>query len=258
MKKKIDEEKVSADCLSHFLFCNGALDVIAEPNKNDPPDYWFTIDGFKFAVEITSIVNDQSYLASLKNFIFSLEKQLNHKNQLIGTYQISVTRMPTIPPKNSKHLKSLVNYTCSIIESQYNLRTSKTDIMNDPNGIIQLLKINANGNKLGFDIIPPMKWAHEYQNEYISHIQNAIKTKERKMINNGIDTNSKNNVLILYDALGYGEEEDIKQSFLKVKHINWFHSIFWASAFTNRKNQLYPDEPGREGFMLYSKNRSWI
>lgn len=61
---RIDEEWVSADCLAHYLRnvcrCN---DVQVQKAKDDPPDFWITVDGHTFAAEVTSIVTDAGYRA---------------------------------------------------------------------------------------------------------------------------------------------------------------------------------------------------
>ena len=64
----IDEELVCIDSLLHHLKENlGYLDVLVEREQNDPPDFWVTVSGQKFAAEVTSIVNDQAYIGLCEN-----------------------------------------------------------------------------------------------------------------------------------------------------------------------------------------------
>ena len=58
-------------------------------------------------------------------------------------------------------------------------------------------------------------------------------------------------------AYGYAEGEDAKIALRGVHGYDWFHSIFWARSFTDRTNELYPEEPGRIGLFLYTKEDRW-
>jgi hypothetical protein len=64
-------------------------------------------------------------------------------------------------------------------------------------------------------------------------------------------------ILLLYDAYGYVDADDVGKALLKVHGYDWFHSIFWAESFTARPNHSYPDEPGRTGFFVYTKEERW-
>jgi hypothetical protein len=62
--KRIDEEIVCADSFAcHLKQKCGCNRVEIQRETDDPPDFWLTIDGIRFAVEVTSIADSGSGLA---------------------------------------------------------------------------------------------------------------------------------------------------------------------------------------------------
>lgn len=58
---KIDHECVSVDALVEYLKRYGHQDVqVQREQEHDPPDFWLHVDGTKFAVEETSIVEQKT------------------------------------------------------------------------------------------------------------------------------------------------------------------------------------------------------
>jgi hypothetical protein len=58
---KIDHECVSVDALVEYLKRCGHQDVqVQREQEHDPPDFWLHVDGTKFAVEETSIVEQKT------------------------------------------------------------------------------------------------------------------------------------------------------------------------------------------------------
>jgi len=89
-------------------------------------------------------------------------------------------------------------------------------------------------------------------------MQNAVYEKRKKLLKKGVPDVCPNNILLFYDAYGSAELDDAQKALSKVEGYRWFNSIFWVASFTERQNELYPDEPGRIGTFLYSTNKNWI
>jgi len=65
-------------------------------------------------------------------------------------------------------------------------------------------------------------------------------------------------ILAFYDAYPFTDREDVEAAFKNVTNISFFHSIYWAASFSERNNVLFPDEHGRYGYFLYSKESEWM
>ena len=112
-------------------------------------------------------------------------------------------------------------------------------------------KKGATGGSLG------SKWEGEARAELTELIDDAVRVKRSKLEAKGVSQRCQGSILLLYDAYGYGETEDAKVALQNVPDYGWFHSIFWAASFSDRPNALYPEEPGRTGSFLYTKEDRW-
>jgi hypothetical protein len=178
---KVDHECVSVDSLVQYLKQRcGHQNIQVQREQDDPPDFWLSIDGNRFAVEETSIATE----ATVK-------------------------------------------------------------------GIAIARKKGSTFGRIG------SKWEGEAQDEVAELIQGAVSSKRSKLEKKGVPQQCRDIILLLYDAYGYGDAEDAKIALRNVHGYDWFHSVFWAASFTDRPNQLYPDQPGRVGFFLYTKEDGW-
>jgi len=98
-------------------------------------------------------------------------------------------------------------------------------------------------------------WEGDVQSQLAIMMQQAVDNKKRKLQDKGVG--SQRALLLLYDAFAYAQPVDAVSAMRKVNGYDWFHSIFWAASFFDRKNTTYPEEPGREGIFLYSSNPNW-
>jgi len=59
---RINEEHVCIDSfIQHLREIDKKQEITFYEEPNDPPDFWVTIAGVKYAVEVTSIVTDYGY-----------------------------------------------------------------------------------------------------------------------------------------------------------------------------------------------------
>ncbi len=92
---RIDEELVCIDSLVQYLQAiYGARGVQAEREENDPPDYWVTISGEKYAVEVTSIATYEDYRVRCRKLAEEIEKVSGSNSWLSGNYALSVVCHP--------------------------------------------------------------------------------------------------------------------------------------------------------------------
>jgi hypothetical protein len=256
---KIDEELVCIDALVQRLKeINPHQEVVVCRELNDPPDFWITIGGAKYAAEVTSIVTDEDYAAQCRKLIESVQTELEAESTVEGTYALVVMRCPEIPPRGTTRWHRLVSRTIEAIQSSSGSQSgTKVRLLDDGNGHLALAKCSDDGRAIGLVRTPVAKWEGEVRNELSLLLQHAIDTKRTKIEKKGIPDRCPDVLLIFYDAYNYGDIEDARFALATVQGYEWFHTIFWAASFSDRRNILYPEAPGRGGAFLYSKNSTW-
>lgn len=259
-KNRIDEELVCVDSLAHNLkHLHGCSDVKVHQETNDPPDFWIDVDGLRYAAEVTSIVKDQAYHATCTSLKDMAKKNATDEKVLFGTYCLNIIRHPDLPRRNSKEWVALVSKVLSFIRNTASDKsTEKFSLLNDQQGHLSIQKISADGATVGLIGAPEAKWEGEVHNELQELMQEAITMKRKKLEKKGVPNNCPRIFLVLYDAYGYASAEDAQKTLLCTDGHDWFHSVFWATSFTDRDNILYPGNPGREGMFLYSKINKWL
>ncbi len=255
--RRIDEELVSVDALKHVLCTRcGCKEVHPHRESCDPPDFNVTIDGEPFPTEVTSIVSCQQYHAQCKEFADAIRDRANSRGVLSGKYAFIVSRLPLIPKPTTKDGRQLLEAAVAYVEATRQLTDSaELQLVKDVAGKISIAKVSANGSAIGVLWTPPAMWEGEIQSQLSKLIQQAVDVKQRKLQDAGISSGRA--LLLLYDAYGYGEPKDAAAAMQQVNGYDWFHSIFWAASFSDRKNTTYPDEPGRDGLFLFSTNPAW-
>ncbi len=256
---RIDEERVCIDSLvQHLRGIDGGSSVEAQEEPDDPPDYWLTIGGHRFAVEVTSIVTDQGYDALCRALCDSVEVQNESDFPFVGTYAFNVLRRPDIPKRGSKEWKKLIADAKAGIENLAGSPPdSKVRLSQDANGRIDIFKLDDNGAAVRLCRASEAKWEGEIQGELSQLLRQSIEKKREKIQSKGVLNVCANVILVLYDAFGYGDVENAKRALSNLGGYDWLHSIFWAASFSDRANVLYPSSPGRAGAFLYSKNDGW-
>lgn len=256
--KRIDEELVCMDALVHSLkHHHGYTQVNVQRENNDPPDFWITINGERFAAEVTSIVTGESYRAICRKLYNVIEKRWAEED-FAGKYTLRISRQPELPKYNSPEWHQLVCKAIAFIHATQTVSfTEDTSLMTTAHGHIDIRKITSKGENVG--LVEPLegRWEGEIHIELHQIMQEAITKKYQQLNRKGVQNDCSQIILLLYDAYGYGDSKDAQKALLKAVGYDWFHSIFWAASFTDRSNILSPRNHGREGIFLYSKNKTW-
>ena len=254
---RIDEELVAVDSLKHVLSTRcGCKSVYLEREQNDPPDFTVMIEGESFPTEVTSIVWRQQYHAQCSEFAKAICDRADALGILSGSYAFTTSRFPRIPRPTSKNGRQLIDAAVAYVDATREQGACpEVQLAQDESGKISIEKVSANGSIVGVVWTPPGTREGETQNQLALLIQKAVDDKRRKLQGAGIV--SRRVLLVLYDAFGYAEPNDAVTAIQQVHGYDWFHSIFWAASFFDRKNTSYPREPGREGLFLFSSNPKW-
>lgn len=255
--RRIDEELVSVDSLKHVLCTRcGCKEVYLHREQHDPPDFTVTVDGEPFPTEVTSIVSRQQYHAQCKEFAEAIRDRADSLGILCGKYALKVSRFPHIPKPTSKNGRQLLDAAVAyVVATRQHAVFPEVQLTKDKSGKISIAKVSANGSTVGVLWSGPAMWEGDIQSQLATLIQQAVDDKQRKLQDAGIGP--RRALLLLYDAFGYAEPQDGVAAMQQVNGYDWFHSIFWAASFFDRKNTTYPGEPGREGSFLFSNNPGW-
>jgi hypothetical protein len=255
--RRIDEELVSVDALKHVLCTRcGCKEVHPHREQHDPPDFTVTIDCEPFPAEVTSIVSRQQYSAQCKEFAEAISERTNSLGVLSGKYAFIVSQLPRIPKPTSKNGRQLIEKAVAYVDATRQQGNSpEVQLAKDASGNISIAKLAANGSTIGLLWSAPAMWEGDIQSQLAIMIQQAVDDKRRKLQDAGVGPRKA--FLLLYDAFGYAQPVDAIAAMQQVNGYDWFHSIFWAASFFDRKNSTYPEEPGREGIFLFSNNSSW-
>ena len=257
--KRIDEELVCADALAHCLKHEyGCCHVDVRRETNDPPDFWITIDGEKFAAEVTSIVSNEGYRANCRKLKEAIRQAVKQLDNMTGTYTLLMTHRPELPRHASSEWQSLARRATSFIQATRSVTsTDEYRLFKDGHGYVDIKKVSTEGATVGLLGPVDVKWEGEIQEELCQIMWQRIAEKRRKLEKKGVPDKCPQIMLLLYDAYGYGDTEDAQKALLKVEGYDWFHSIFWAASFTDRANEISPQNPGRNGAFLYSRDENW-
>ena len=258
--KYIDKEIVSMDCLAHHLKdvhgCD--CDVQRVPQGRDPPDFWMSVDGERFAVEVTIIVTSEPYHARCRELKDDIKTAMMDCAGTTGTYALVVSGHPALPKKKQKEWHDLVSRAlCFVSTTQHVPSTDQHHLLEDGRSRLGIQKLNNEAATVGLLGPYGAKWEGEVVDELRKLMHDAVVKKRQKLENKGVPAECSRIILVLYDAYGYGDIEDAQKALLQVEGYDWFHSIFWAASFTDRANILSPAEPGRLGDFLCSKDRRW-
>lgn len=256
--ERIDEEIVSVDCLAHCLTrvhgCN--CDVQRVPQGCDPPDFWMTVDGERFAVEVTSIVTNEGYRAICKTLKDAIKTAMMECPGTSGTYALVVSGHPALPKKKGWH--DLVSRALCFASATRDVPcTEKQYLLQDGRNRLTIQKLSNQRTTVGLVGMDGAKREGEVVDELRKLMHDKVVKKREKLENKAVLAECSRIILVLYDAYGYGDIEDAQKALLQVEGHDWFHSVFWAASFTDRANELSPANPGRLGDFLYSGDGRW-
>jgi len=256
---RINEEYVCIDSFIQHLREIDSRQVITYcEERDDPPDFWVTIAGVTYAVEVTSIVTDYGYDATCKKLLETIRSESQTNNGIKGTYALRIMRRPDIPRRGTSHWKTLVSTAATKIREMSNAPCgAESCLLKDTHGYLVIQKTPDHGAKIGLFRMPAMKWEGEVQEELTQLFKDAIARKLVTLEKKSVLHQCSNVILLFYGAYSYSDIEDAQKAFLNVQGYEWLHSIFLAISFSDISNKLYQDSPGRRGVFLYSKNGNW-
>ena len=221
---RIDEEDLCIRCLTDHLrsLCNSNdIKFVPVDQKEQPPDYWITVQERTFAVEVTSITIETSvgYDAQCKHFEASVEAEAKRNGLLSGTYVLTVERYPSLPKRGSQQWTQWVNGAVIYMKTTRNSHQDNGIYLTDSSvGSIRVSKIGAQGDLVA--LVGPVSGLIARQGivaDMARLMQNAIVIKRKKLLKKDHDIlkHCAGAVLLFYDAYGPTEASHALSGFNK-------------------------------------------
>lgn len=217
------------------------------PQQFEPPDYYLTIEGNRYAVEVTGItdkidLNGETYESlcvsnSLHRFVDEIEKEAKSKGILAGTYVIGLSPLSDFRVRREEIRLKLLEY----IEITQNMRKAKSEKVVD-NGFerINIEKLDISENT----IEPVMSYTPKWKGESIEELRYAlnhslnIKSQKLSKIYDPI-------ILIFLDSFIYLDVPDWENIIEQLEISSKFHTI----CLVSQRDHLS---------ILMSKEKTWI
>jgi hypothetical protein len=256
---KIDEELVCIDSIVCNLYEKHNSIMCIEREINDPPDFWLTISGEKFATEVTSIVDGVDYDARCIRLRDIINNKCQETKQLLGLYALRVSGRPAIPNYRSKQWVDLVRKAIEYVVSTSVKNSDEEHCLSiDEMGYIAIKKLSNRGASVELGGPVKLMWEGEAQVKLLELFGIALEKKRKVFTRKGMLHDFDRIIIIFYDAFGFCEFPEAKTVFNKYQNVEWLHSVYWAASSTYRKNVLFPRMPGSNGDFLFSKNHAWL
>ena len=245
MKQPHEERcKVEFDKLARNIFPHSQL--VWEEVKDDPPDWFLTIDSVRYAVEATTIVellastdyelSSVDVSASLHGFVKSIEKSAIKENILNGAYLITLCPIPNFAQNRRKLHNDLMDY----IRNTRDLPNADEYTLGYVgHQRISIKKISGNKNDVTEGIFFGDKLEVDAQKDLAQFISQALSQKADKLrrITDPI-------ILLLMDEYQYSFIAD------------------WNSAVNSCENRVQFDvicrvTPNEPSTILWSRSPNW-
>ncbi len=216
--------------------------IVVEPQSpNDPPDFWITISGIKYPVEVTRIMleSELAYPALCSTLI---DDVLSKAGNFKGTYMLSVNGEPDFGKRNDDRWRKLVSKIVSaVLSEEPNWEYSPREYRG---GYFLLSRTDEQGQCIEYGVNRLVKCR-----ELPKLLTNAISEKCRKLGKIGLADSSSNPILLFYDDV-YANIDSYNKAFAEIQGYEWVHSIFLVSSHLD-------DAQRRLTTFLYSKNKNW-
>lgn len=243
-----EDEEFCKDTFDKFLSGFFNPTEIVWKDGNDPPDYDLYLGGRKFAVEVTTIVEEKTQIGSRRlspvTIIVSFGrlkeevKQIaSDKGFLNGFYAITYSG----PFDNFKSIKKTLKHNLlEYIRTTRVLRDAPEKIIFQQNDQwCRIRKLHNRSNKIAIVRKPIAKWENQIPIELSQLLQETLREKSNKL-----RKIEHQKILLLYDAYPLSSPDTYKNCVSHLTSLDAFHTIFIAQ---NRE----------DGFILFSKDEIW-
>lgn len=245
MKSKIEEY-----CKSEFQDYLESTTQVTQIKweEDEPPDYYLYMDGKKYAVEVSTLVqrfrigeltlSRIGVVASLWDLVDEVERTAEKEATLNGTYVVRFSRPITdFGTVRDQLFQQLLSY---MRRTRQHASARERVVFEQGKQRCTIEKLHNQRSHVGKIGPSDAKWEVEITEEVCSLLQERIDTKHDKLRDI-----SDPKVLLLYDAYQLATPKAYQSCLDDLTHLDEFHTVFIAGE-------------GRPRWVLHSKNSGWI
>lgn len=191
-------------------------------NPNDPPDFWLTTGGLRYAVEVTNVVHEEDRETSTAQWdlVREAERETIDKGILSGRYIVAF-RDPWVGRKQRNRFKrQIIDFVTQTSKVE---RTTKVEVVIDGNSLCDIEKYaggGANIHPFGGGLNELGGFEDDLRNQLSPLITRAIKSKATKM------AAYRPVVLILYDLFWLANQSTFVACVRAVPESKFFREIY--------------------------------
>ncbi len=216
------QEEFCRDEFAQWLKSRYPKASITWQSGHERPDFWFVIDGIKYAVEVTRIVDehDRTVTASLWSVVDSAEEKAREEGDLSGTYVVEFSG----PIKTFRNWQNALKERILEYVSRTTLvRTYPGETIEINNQVLcHIRKLHSQGSTIG--CIGPDNgggWKDDIRHE----LQVLLNTTVNKKLEKLKKTNYPK-VLILYDLYGFAKRDLFIECVNSTNQVGQLHTVF--------------------------------
>ncbi|MFQ6083168.1 MAG: hypothetical protein ACE5WD_07410 [Candidatus Aminicenantia bacterium] len=229
------DEEFCQSALIEFLRSQGHS-VVTRPG-DEPPDFYITLDGTEFAVEITTLSELipspktsklQPILTAhmtLYRFVSEIETFTLQKEILNGTYLVSIDLNKPIPNFNkikSNLIKAIEEF---ISETRQEESTPYFQLFRKGKVRMECKKLSGDGARITHMITHGAKWHDEICKHARLILQRAIDDKRNKLLHE-----PRPKMLLLLNRYLFASIKDFQEALLLCSGCEFFHSIYLVTC----------------------------
>ncbi len=218
----IRQEKFCRDELDRWLRGKCPCATLTWRRGDEPPDFWLTMEGIEYAVEVTRILNEQDrkITTSLWRIIKRAESKALDEGILSGTYEVEFYG----PIKTFRNWDNiLIDKILGIVRETGGSEYTEGEVIVANGQILCKIQKQNNQNAL-IDCIEPDNnggWEHDVEGQLQPLLQKRIEKKSEFPRNKAIPT-----ILILYDLFGLASRELFVNCLASVDQVRLFEIIY--------------------------------
>jgi len=216
--------------------------------EDEPPDYFLYLDGIKYAVEVTILMEKTgvgnlqlsqiAIVTSLWQLVDDVEASARNGNFLRGAYLVSFSR----PIANLRNIRDqLFNDLLAYVRTTQNVSTAPEQVVFEHGKQkCTIKKMHDQKDYIGKAGPSGGKWEGEVVGEICDLLQERINSKHHKL-----SRIVGPKILLLYDAYHFANMGMFKRCASKILSLASFHTVFIVQS-------------NSDGFTLSSINTSWL